>query len=498
MIVPFVGNSYESRSIDLSSQRCINFYKETVDNSEAKANSILISTQGNELYRDLSSITNGVCRGLITCDAKESELDASSTRTFGVYGNKLIEVGPDSITERATINNGATSVSMSDAGEYLMIADGVDLYSYDLTANTISTVSLPFLNPKKISYVGGHLVVINNDVTLDVIRNYTKFYWSELDDPNTFNALSWAQGAGNGQQLVSLASRGNEAWIFTNTDYAVWRESGNSLQPYSRMGGISGGIGCRAPDSAISFGDVVYWVGSSSVGNNQVFASNGYQAQRISTHAIEYQLSQIDGSTSDCISTGFQDEGHQFICFSFVLGNQTWVFDPAEGWHERASRDKNTNVLNRWKPIYSTFGNGEILMGSLDGPYVLRLGSDVLSEYDPDQGTIPLVSIRQSPVYWRDLKLMFHSSFILDMETGVGLLTGQGSDPQVALQFSDDGGHSWSNELWKPLGKQGKYKTRVEWRRLGRSRERVYRVTVSDPVKRIIMHADVKAIEGMK
>ena len=61
-------------------------------------------------------------------------------------------------------------------------------------------------------------------------------------------------------------------------------------------------------------------------------------------------------------------------------------------------------------------------------------------------------------------------------------MTGQGSDPQIMLQYSDDGGITWSNELWETLGKLGKYRTRVEWRRLGRSRDRVFKVKVSDPV----------------
>jgi hypothetical protein len=43
----------------------------------------------------------------------------------------------------------------------------------------------------------------------------------------------------------------------------------------------------------------------------------------------------------------------------------------------------------------------------------------------------------------------------------------QGSDPQVMLRFSDDGGHTWSNEHWKSMGKIGRYGYRTIWRRLG-------------------------------
>jgi len=50
------------------------------------------------------------------------------------------------------------------------------------------------------------------------------------------------------------------------------------------------------------------------------------------------------------------------------------------------------------------------------------------------------------------------------------------------LKYSDDGGRTFSNELWRTIGKLGEYRTRVKWNRLGRSRDRVYTVEVSDPV----------------
>ena len=39
--------------------------------------------------------------------------------------------------------------------------------------------------------------------------------------------------------------------------------------------------------------------------------------------------------------------------------------------------------------------------------------------------------------------------------------------PQVMLRWSNDGGHTWSNEIMAGAGKAGEYSTRVLWRRLG-------------------------------
>ena len=66
--------------------------------------------------------------------------------------------------------------------------------------------------------------------------------------------------------------------------------------------------------------------------------------------------------------------------------------------------------------------------------------------------------------------------------------------PQVMLRWSDDGGHTWSNEHWASMGKRGEYGTRVIWRRLGMTdklRDRVYEVSGTDPIKIAIMGAEL-------
>ena len=64
------------------------------------------------------------------------------------------------------------------------------------------------------------------------------------------------------------------------------------------------------------------------------------------------------------------------------------------------------------------------------------------------------------------------------------------------LRWSDDGGHTWSNEHWVGIGKIGEYGRRAIWRRLGMTlklRDRVYELSGSDPVKIAIMGAELFA-----
>mgnify|MGYP000654553980 CR=1 FL=1 len=107
--------------------------------------------------------------------------------------------------------------------------------------------------------------------------------------------------------------------------------------------------------------------------------------------------------------------------------------------------------------------------------------SGSVEDYDDDAGD-EIQRIRVSPHYDDGKRLISHAQFELDMEVGVGTQSGQGSDPQIMMKYSDDGGRTYSNELWTKLGKVGEYRTRVKWNRLGMSRDRVYQVMVTDPV----------------
>ena len=81
-------------------------------------------------------------------------------------------------------------------------------------------------------------------------------------------------------------------------------------------------------------------------------------------------------------------------------------------------------------------------------------------------------------------------------EPGVGLVSGQGDDPQAMLDYSNDYGKTWSNEDWVTIGALGEYANRAVWRRLGRARSRIKRVTITDPIKVVIKGAVLDAKVG--
>ena len=131
-------------------------------------------------------------------------------------------------------------------------------------------------------------------------------------------------------------------------------------------------------------------------------------------------------------------------------------------------------------------------MGDYRNSNVYALDLDDFSDNNEIQKW--LRSWRALPTGANNLKRSAQQSLQLDLETGVGLNLGQGSDPQVMLRWSDDGGHTWSNEHWVSIGKIGEYYRRAIWRRLGMTlkiRDRVYEISGTDPVKIAIVGAEL-------
>ena len=112
-----------------------------------------------------------------------------------------------------------------------------------------------------------------------------------------------------------------------------------------------------------------------------------------------------------------------------------------------------------------------------------------------DNGTT-IRRLRRAIHLTNDLQRQFFDEFQIQFQPGVGLPTGQGDNPQAMLRWSNDGGSTWSNEHWVSIGQIGRYQNRAIWRRLGWSRDRIFEVSITDPVKAVIVSANLKASVG--
>jgi hypothetical protein len=59
--------------------------------------------------------------------------------------------------------------------------------------------------------------------------------------------------------------------------------------------------------------------------------------------------------------------------------------------------------------------------------------------------------------------------------------------PIAGLSVSKDGGRTWSSEYPQSMGRAGEYRRRLRWSGVGRSKDRVFRLRMSSPAKKIIL-----------
>jgi hypothetical protein len=335
--------------------------------------------------------------------------------------------------------------------------------------------------------------------TVDITDNYFVYnkpdsqLWaaSDLLSPIT-DPLSFASKDGSPDDLVSIIVDRREVYLLGEMSSEVWINSGAVPFPFTRIPGTSTQQGIAAQYSMSRMGNSFAYVSKNNRGEAMVVRMNGYFPERISTHAVETTL--VNQSVSNALAWTYQLEGHEVYVVTFPnIGENglTWAYDNTTGlWHKWLYRN-NQNEYERHRGNCCAFFNQQVLVGDYENGKIYQLARNFYT----DDGQ-PIRRIRRAPHITSDLQRQYFHELQIQFQPGVGLSTGQGDDPQAMLRWSNDGGSTWSNEYWTSIGKQGKYLNRAIWRRLGFSRDRVFEVSISDPVKAVIVSANLKAEAG--
>lgn len=472
----FIGPSYQAESVNVDKQRCVNMFPEVNPSGSGKEGEVLflVPTPGLRL---LVTLPTSPFRG---------SWEASNGTLFVAAGNKVYSVSSTWVyTELGTLNTISGPVSISDNGLHVVFVDGLNGYVWTIASSSFNVITDPdFPGANQVTFQDGYFIFNKLDSQ--------QWFISEINGVN-FDALDFASAESRPDPLVGVISVNQNVVLFGSQSTEVYYNSGDADFPFARIQGAVSDVGCVAPFSIVKLKETVYWIGRDSNGYGIVYRANGYNPERISTSAIEAIFRKVALENLE-LSTGYsyQQGGHIFYCLNVPSLSSTWVFDAStEMWHERQYLTKFK--LDRHLAETHSVAYGQNVVGDYSTGNLYALDLNQIT----DNGT-PITRIRSSPHVSSGLKLVRHNSFQLDMEVGVGLVEDiQGQDPQVMLQWSDDGGHSWSNERWSSAGKIGQYRQRVIWRRLGVSRDRIYQVKVSDPVKVIFIGAELNVEEGI-
>lgn len=467
--LPFVGPSNQARSLNADSQRTLNCYVE-LDNTSARAPIALYGTPGTETRFTLAA-------------APVRAVIVAGGYSWWVAGNVVYRVSTSyAITTVGYLGTYKGPVSMASNGSEILIVDGERGYLVSVAAVTMAQITDDAFPDRvtQATFQDGFFIVAGDGTG--------KFYINETPyDGSKWNGLDFASAEGSPDNTVGLISDHRELWLFGSNSAEVFVNTGNADQPFQRSGSAYIEHGCAAPGSIAKADNTVFWLGGDDKGSGMVWRADGYVPRRISTHAVEKAIAGYE-RIDDAIAITYQQEGHIFYVLTFPRAGATWCYDAStQLWHERAWRDPNSGLLTRWRANCHVYFNGEHLVGDFASGKVYALSLDVYT----DDGA-PILRQRVTTAVENVQKRMFYSMLQLDMESGVGVQAGQGADPQMMLRYSNDGGHTWSAPKVSSIGNIGKYNECVRWHRLGAGRNRVWEISMTDPVKFALFGAAVE------
>jgi hypothetical protein len=360
-------------------------------------------------------------------------------------------------------------------------------------SQTVSSTTLYGLNWSVLPSTDG---AFTGATSVDIVDNYfvynrpdtQQFGASAVLSPIS-SSLSFGSKDGAPDDLVSLIVDHREVYLLGEVSSEVWIDAGTSPFPLQRIPGTSTQHGIAAKYSVARLGNSFAYLSRNIRGQAQIVQMNGYVPTRISTHAVENSLT--NQTVSDAVAWTYQLEGHEVYVISFPTLNLTWCYDVASGMWHKWLYTNNLGQYERARGNCCAQFQGLVLIGDYANGKIYKLDRD---NYTDDGQQVR--RLRRAPHLVADFQRQYFDELQIQFQPGVGLSTGQGDNPQAMLKWSDDGGSTWSNEHWVTIGAIGRYANRAIWRRLGWARDRVFEVSISDPVKAVIVSANLKAYAG--
>lgn len=457
---PLFGLGNKGKSPNVNAQERTNLYVEVQQDPESNAIT-LYPTPGLTTFVNLGA---SPCRGFYQ----------KGDVAYVVNTNTLWEIAANgAVTSRGTLLTGSGRVDIADNGKQMLIVDGSYGYLLTFSSNAFARITdADFPAATNCAFLNGYFIVNK--------ANTAQFFISALYDGAAWDAQDFATAESDPDNLVRPMVDNGVLYLFGDKTTEMWSDSGAADFPLARVGASAIEWGLAARWSLAKFQDSLIFLRKNRLGALQVCVLSGNQAVPVSNPEVDYLLSTYEGAEN---ATGFSYvvSGHPFYQINFSSAGVSWLYDGlSKAWsrvQSGAGRHRGEMQVNFLGKSYVTdFDNGKVYL--LDENAYTDDGEPIVREF-VSRHTKAGAFIR-IPQLW------------LEMESGVGAATGQGADPQVMLQVSRDGGHTWGAEMWRSFGALGEFGKRAVWNRLGRARDWLFKVRVTDPVKTVFVAAWVR------
>lgn len=462
--LPIVGGSCADPSKTIALQTCINLYPESAQDGQ-KTQGALLSTPAMMTLFD-QGIT-APCRGFAAL---------SNGSIYAVYGNTLYKLDDKLEALPLASVDGASPVSIAENSLLACFVTDGAVFTLNMSTNEWAQFG------EQINFDVDDVVTLSQRFIVNK-RGTGQIYWTDTLSTN-IDPLSYATAEAHPDNVTALKAHQKMLWVFGEVTTEIWYPTGDNNMPFTPMQGSAIAAGCLHRHTIQKFGESLVWLANSENGNCQIVMTQGNQVQRISTHALEKELLTYD--TDNAIAYVYQHEGHNFYVINFPAQGKTWAYDGATGlWHQRAIF--RNGIFYQHPAKYHAMWKGQHVFAHESKVLLMSIGSnsrDMIGDETLDQ-----VRERTTHAVNRTKGMVRHNRLTLIAQQATSHTD---SNPQVMLSWSDDDGVTWSDTRWRGLGKRGQYKYRTFWTRLGASRNRAYRIRVTDSAKLVITAAELE------
>ena len=464
--IPFniVGGTHESRTRSLSVQNTTNMYLQLNEYSDKQAS--LQSWYGQKLVASVDG-------------SNERGIHVMNEIVYRVVDTTLYEVDINGVhTDRGKVS-GSDRVIMADDGDNLIIVSD-KVYRYIATDREFSLVNNSNLsNILSVTVINGQFIYTTKDLS----------FISQPNLPESLSGLDAIGAESSPDKLVRDYAFNQTIYRFGVRTTEPWYNSGVGQPPIDRLEGQQFSVGCKAIHSIAHTDKALYWLGD----DNAIYRVSGNQYDRISDDCLSNTIEQMI-RVDDALGYTVTLQGQDFYIITFPSANKTFLINEKlgkQGWSQLTSGTKN----DRYSATDSVQAYSKTYVAS-DGKW-LTLERD---EYTQDTDTL-LRKRTTGEFTCKDFGLnndsMVMSRLILDVEQGVGLISGQGEVPRIMVEVSIDGGRSFPHVSWMELGRLGEYTHRTEVDFMIRGQSFIFRLNMSDPVPLTIKGAYLK-VKGAK
>jgi hypothetical protein len=470
--IPFPLESYQHPSLPLSAKRLLNVMAEKAPD-DARTPALLVSTPTLQYFLNVGT-------GPIL--AMNDDFPGRIYVVSGTHFHRVTFPLGGGYNDEDLGDIGSADTSLGAWNSFVTIAAGttgvvvcVPPHSYtgthDIGAPLNQITDPDYPGASSVAYCDGYFA-------FSYFGNTAEWFVSKLLDPTAFDALDFTFSDARPNLIRRIIGHRGQLWTIGEGGFEVWYDAGTADFPFRRVSGGIIDIGTEAPMSVCRADKSVWWLGI----DGQVYRSNGYNPERVSTHAIEAIIGGTQGTPGlGLYALTHAYRGHWFYCLT--TGDspaRTLCYDIQSGaWHERST---STDGNGPWAAAYAAVDNNSIhLFGDRATNVIYILQMDAT-----DAG---LTIIRQAtlPPLWAGTNRAFCSRVEIEMECG-----GSQSPGAVLLEWSDDGARTWGPQRTMSSGVPGDTRHRVYTTRLGSFRQRTFRITTHGLTRLYAMDADIQ------